>query len=83
MSAKMIELKKLLESIAAELSEASVGEKVQTYSEIGSIVAEVVPFGSITSVLAGIADRSIDAGSDHIAEALEVAIDSIEDAEQS
>jgi hypothetical protein len=85
MNAKMIELKALLESIAVELelSNSSDTEKVQAYSEIGSIVADVVPFGSVASVLAGIADRSKNAGSDHVAEALEIAISSIEEAEES
>ena len=79
MNAKMTELKKLLESIAAELelSNSSDTEKAQAYSEIGSIVANVIPFGSITSVLAGIAD----AGPEYSTDPIENAISSIKEAE--
>ena len=80
-SIRMDNLKVALDLVLLDFDSLTTHEKTLLASEIGSIVAGALPFGSTTALLAGIADRSKDAGSDHVAEALEVAIRSIEDAE--
>lgn len=82
MSKRVIDnFKEALGLVLLNFNSLSTHEKTLLASEIGSIVTGALPFGSTTALLAGIVDRSKDAGSDHVAEALEVAIRSIEDAE--
>jgi hypothetical protein len=82
MSIRMDNLKVALDLVLLDFDSLSTHEKMLLVGEIGSIVAGALPFGSTTALLAGVADRSKDAGSDHVAEALEIAIRSVEDAEQ-
>lgn len=79
----MFVLKSALEVVMADFSSLSESEKIERVSDIGKIVAGSIPFGRMSALLSGMADKEYETGSDHVAEALEKAITTIEEAEES
>lgn len=72
-----------LQAATSDLESLSVTERTERIYEIGRIVAGHVPIGYMSALLAGMCDKERKTGSDHVAEALEKAMEGIEDAENS
>lgn len=79
----MLIFKSALEVVMTDFPSLSESEKIERVSGIGKIVAGSIPFGYTSALLAGMADKEYETGSDHVAEALEKAVAVIDEAEES